>query len=86
MSGKLRRIRGSGNVFLDLGFDMAEAGNLKLRSELMIRIEEFLRLVVKKAASRKAVHGLHATTQVVVAQICKNVARMLRAAAERLRV
>jgi predicted XRE-type DNA-binding protein len=43
MSGKLRRIRGSGNVFLDLGFDKAEADNLKLRSELMMRIEEFHR-------------------------------------------
>jgi predicted XRE-type DNA-binding protein len=39
MSGKLRWIRGSGNVFLDLGFDKAEADNLKLRSELMMRIE-----------------------------------------------
>jgi predicted XRE-type DNA-binding protein len=40
MSGKLKRTRGSGNVFLDLGFDKAEAENLKLRAELMMRIEE----------------------------------------------
>jgi predicted XRE-type DNA-binding protein len=43
MSGKLKRIRGSGNAFLDLGFDKSEAENLKLRSELMMRIEEFCR-------------------------------------------
>jgi predicted XRE-type DNA-binding protein len=43
MGEKLKRIRGSGNVFLDLGFDKAEAENLKLRSELMMRIEEFYR-------------------------------------------
>lgn len=43
MSGKLKHTRGSGNVFLDLGFDKAEAENLKLRSELMMRIEELYR-------------------------------------------
>jgi len=43
MSEKLKRTRGSGNVFLDLGFDKAEAENLKLRSELMMRIEELYR-------------------------------------------
>jgi predicted XRE-type DNA-binding protein len=37
---KLRITRGSGNVFLDLGFDKVEAENLKLRAELMMRIEE----------------------------------------------
>jgi len=40
MSEKLRITRGSGNVFRDLGFDKEEAENLKLRSELMIRIEK----------------------------------------------
>ena len=43
MKERPRRVRGSGNVFLDLGFDKAEAGNLKLRSELMMRIEDFYR-------------------------------------------
>jgi predicted XRE-type DNA-binding protein len=43
MSGKLKRKRGSGNVFADLGFDKAEAENLKLRAELMMRIEELYR-------------------------------------------
>ena len=40
MKDKLRITRGSGNVFLDLGFDKVEAENLKLRAELMMRIEE----------------------------------------------
>lgn len=40
MSEKLKITRGSGNVFLDLGFDKDEAENLKLRSELMMRIED----------------------------------------------
>ncbi len=43
MTEKLKRIRGSGNIFLDLGFDKPEAENLKLRSELMMRIESFYR-------------------------------------------
>lgn len=43
MSQKLKRIRGSGNIFLDLGFDKAEAENLKMRSQLMMRIEDFYR-------------------------------------------
>ena len=43
MTARLKRIRSSGNVFIDLAFDKAEAENLKLRSELMMRIEEFYR-------------------------------------------
>ena len=39
MSEKLKITRGSGDVFRDLGFDKEESENLKLRSELMIRIE-----------------------------------------------
>jgi predicted XRE-type DNA-binding protein len=39
----LKCIRGSGNVFLDLGFDKAEAEILKLRSELMRRIDTYFR-------------------------------------------
>ena len=41
MSEKLKIERGSGNVFLDLGFGKAEAENLKLRSELMMRITDY---------------------------------------------
>jgi len=43
MSAKLKRTRGSGNVFADLGFCKAEAENLKLRAELMMHIEELYR-------------------------------------------
>ena len=41
MGEKLKITHGSGNVFLDLGFRKREAENLKLRSELMMRIEDF---------------------------------------------
>jgi predicted XRE-type DNA-binding protein len=40
---KLKRTRGSGNVFADVGFAKAEAGNLKLRAELMMCIEDCYR-------------------------------------------
>jgi predicted XRE-type DNA-binding protein len=35
--------RGSGNVFLDVGFPPEEAQNLQLRSELMTRVERFVK-------------------------------------------
>ena len=38
-----RRIRSSGNVFVDLGFDPAEARVLALRAEVMIRLEQHLK-------------------------------------------
>lgn len=43
MTEKLKRTRGSGNVFKDLGFSREESENLKLRSELMMRIEDAYR-------------------------------------------
>ena len=43
MSEGLKRMRGSGNVFRDLGFGKAEAENLKMRSELMVRIDDYYR-------------------------------------------
>ena len=42
MSEKLKITLGSGNVFLDIGFSKAEAENVKLRAELMMRVENFL--------------------------------------------
>jgi predicted XRE-type DNA-binding protein len=55
MAEKLKYVRGSGNVFLDLGFDKPEAENLKLRSELMMRVEEFYRKSeMTQAAAAKA--------------------------------
>ena len=43
MSKKIKIEAGSGNVFLDVGFDAAEAENLRLRSLLMIRITQMVR-------------------------------------------
>lgn len=40
-----RRIKGSGNVFLDLGFDPAEAKVMALRAEVMIRMEQHLKVL-----------------------------------------
>ena len=40
MKRKLKITRGSGYVFADIGFDKDEAENLKLRAELMMRIED----------------------------------------------
>lgn len=58
MRKRLAVVQGSGNVFLDLGFDKAESESLKLQSELGLdalvnvasRAGLNVRLVVKKAA------------------------------------
>ena len=42
MTKRVKMVRGTGNVFRDLGFREPEARNLALRSEVMIRIEEFV--------------------------------------------
>lgn len=42
MSKKMEVTKGSDNVFRDIGFTEGEAENLRLRSELMIRIEDFV--------------------------------------------
>jgi predicted XRE-type DNA-binding protein len=34
-------MRGSGNIFADLGFPKGEAENLKMRADLMIRIVDY---------------------------------------------
>ena len=43
MSHKLKRTRGSGNIFADLGFPPEEAQNLKMRSDLLMAIERACR-------------------------------------------
>ena len=58
MSERLKITRGSGNVFRDLGFPPEEAQNLLLRSDLMTRIERFVKtsgLKRKNAAARRGV-------------------------------
>jgi predicted XRE-type DNA-binding protein len=57
MTKRMRMVRGSGNVFRDLGFREPEARNLALRSEIMIRIEEFVEqsgMTQARAAARLA--------------------------------
>ena len=41
MTEKLKYVRGSGNIFADLGFPKGEAENLKPRADLVIRIVDF---------------------------------------------
>lgn len=58
MTEKLKMERGSGNVFRDVGFPPDEAQNLSLRSELMSRIERYVRssgLTQKECAARMGV-------------------------------
>ena len=43
MSKRLKITEGSDNIFRDLGFDEPEAENLKLRADLMIRIERYVK-------------------------------------------
>lgn len=55
MTKRMKIVRGSGNVFRDLGFPEPEARNLALRSEIMVRIEEFVErsgLTQARAATR----------------------------------
>jgi len=55
MAQKLKRIKGSENIFADLGFPAAEAENLKMRSDLMMGIGTFYRrsgLTQAQAAKR----------------------------------
>ena len=58
MECMLKMQAGSGNVFLDIGFPPDEAQNLHLRSDLMSRIERFVRssgLTQKECAARMGV-------------------------------
>ena len=55
MAQELKRIKGSDNIFADLGFSRGEAENLKMRSDLMMGIEMFYRrsgLTQARAAKR----------------------------------
>jgi predicted XRE-type DNA-binding protein len=58
MKEKLKCIRGSGNVFLDLGFDKTEAENLKMRAQLMMRIDDFCRQSDMTQAAAAKVLGI----------------------------
>jgi predicted XRE-type DNA-binding protein len=43
MNKPMKRVVGTDNIFRDIGFDDAEAENLKLRSTLMQRVEKFVK-------------------------------------------
>ena len=53
MSERLKMERGSGNVFLDVGFPPAEADNLLLRAQLMSKIRSAARGVAQKEAAKR---------------------------------
>lgn len=60
MSRKLKITRSSGNIFADIGFDKDEAENLKLRAELMMRIEDCCLKSGARQAAMAKVLGLTA--------------------------
>lgn len=53
MTEKLKRIRGSGNVFEDVGFAPEEAENLLLRAQLMSRIRDVARGTPQREAAKQ---------------------------------
>ena len=55
---KLKYERGSGNIFLDVGFEKAEAENLKMRFDLMMRIEDWVKESGMTQAAAAKVLGL----------------------------
>ncbi len=54
MKKRIKVEKGSGNVFLDVGFPPGEAHNLLLRADLTIRIERFVKQsgLTQQAAAR----------------------------------
>jgi len=53
MTEKLKRTRGSGNVFVDVGFPPDEAENLLLRAQLMSRIRDVVRGTTQREAAKQ---------------------------------
>ena len=53
MSAKLKMTRGSGNVFLDVGFSPGEANNLMLRAQLMSRVRDAARGASQREAAKR---------------------------------
>jgi predicted XRE-type DNA-binding protein len=52
MMKKLKMTRGSGNVFLDVGFPPAEAENLQLRAQLMSSVKDAARGMTQREAAK----------------------------------
>ena len=53
MASKLKMTRGSGNVFLDVGFSPDEANNLMLRAQLMTRVRDAARDATQREAAKR---------------------------------
>ena len=53
MSAQLKMTRGSGNVFLDVGFSPDEASNLILRAQLMSRVRDAARGASQREAAKR---------------------------------
>lgn len=60
MTKRLKMVKGSGNVFLDIGFPPDEAQSLILRADLMLAIERFVR---KSGLTQKNTAKLLGVTQ-----------------------
>jgi len=60
MAKRLKIVKGSGNVFRDIGFPPDEAKSLLLRADLMLAIERFVR---KKGMAPKRAAKLLGITQ-----------------------
>lgn len=60
MTKRLKIEKGSGNVFLDIGFPPGEAQNLPMRADLMLKIERFVR---KSSMTQKEAAKLLGITQ-----------------------
>jgi predicted XRE-type DNA-binding protein len=58
MSKPMKRVVGTENIFRDIGFDDAEAENLKLRSTLMQRVEKFVKQSNMTQAEAASVLGV----------------------------
>ena len=53
MTEKLKRTRGTGNVFVDVGFPPDEAENLLLRAKLMSRVRATARGMTQRDAAKQ---------------------------------
>ena len=53
MTEKAKITRGSGNVFLDVGFPPGEAENLQLRAQLMSQVRDVVRGVSQREAAKR---------------------------------
>lgn len=60
MAKRLKMVKGSGNIFHDIGFPPDEAQSLLLRADLMLAIERFVR---KKGVAPKKAAKLLGITQ-----------------------